>query len=100
MTDPAKSHVALIGHLHEKHFGTAEAQALAKRLAEEKVRSQVEMAERFANLHMPEDIRSRARAWGMEAFCVVLWNNAFQAGWREARRVHADTQNRKEEGND
>ena len=38
------------------------------------------------NLVMPEDIRSRAQAWGMEAFCEVLWNSAFQTGFREARR--------------
>lgn len=86
MADPA-AHVALIGKLHEQHFGTAEAHRLAKKLAEEKVCAATAMAEQFANLHMPEDIRSRARAWGMEAFCEVLWNNAFQAGWRECARA-------------
>lgn len=84
--DYAGKHVQMIQDLHEKYFGTAEAQKLAKRLAEEKVRAQVEMAEKFANLHMPEDIRSRAIAWRMEAFCEVLWNNAFQAGYRQALR--------------
>ena len=57
-----------------------------KRLIAEKRAADAEMAYRLANLAMPADIRSRARAWGMEAFCEVLWNNAFQAGYREAMR--------------
>jgi len=44
------------------------------------------MAQRFAAIHMPEDIRERARAWGLGAWAEVLWNNAFQAGYREGRR--------------
>ncbi len=59
---------------------------VARRLAEEKARANAAIAEQFANLLMPEDIRARARAWGMESFCEVLWNNAFQAGYREAMR--------------
>lgn len=59
---------------------------VARRSAEEKARANAAMAEQFANLLMPEDIRARARAWGMESFCEVLWNNAFQAGYREAMR--------------
>lgn len=86
MPDP-KAHLNTIGKLHEAHFGTAEQQNLVRRLAEEKARAAAAMAEQYANLHMPEDIRSRARAWGMEAFCEVLWNNAFQAGWRECARA-------------
>lgn len=82
----AKEHLTIIGKLHEAHFGTAEEQALVKRLSAEKARADAEMAERFANLHMPEDIRSRAKSWGMEAWATVLWNNAFQAGYREAMR--------------
>lgn len=61
----------------------AEAQ---KKLQSERQRAMAEMAYHLANLAMPADIRSRARAWGMEAFCEVLWNNAFQAGYREAMR--------------
>lgn len=60
---------------------------VAKKLERERRRGEARMAYQFANLHMPEDIRQRARAWGMEAFITVLWNNAFQAGWREAERV-------------
>lgn len=86
MDHNAIAHVKMISALHEKHFGTKEAHDLAKRLAEEKVRAQSDMAYMFANLHMPEDIRSRAKSWGMEAFCEVLWNSAFQAGFREAQR--------------
>lgn len=59
---------------------------LARRIAAEKARADASMAFKFANLQMPEDIRSRAKSWGMEAFCTVLWNNAFQAGYREALR--------------
>ena len=44
------------------------------------------MAYDFANLSMPEDIRERARAWGMEHWAQVLWSNAFQAGYRQAVR--------------
>lgn len=51
-----------------------------------RVAAEAEMARRFAAMHMPEDIRSRAKAWGMEAFCEVLWANAFQAGFREGTR--------------
>lgn len=58
----------------------------ARALAEERRRAEAEMALRFANLAMPEDIRARAKAWKLEAFCEVLWNNAFQAGFREAMR--------------
>ena len=66
---------------HDPH--EAEAQ---KKMQDERRRAMAEMAYRLANLAMPADIRSRARAWGMEAFCEVLWNNAFQAGYREAMR--------------
>lgn len=58
----------------------------ARALAAERQRAEAELAARYANLTMPEDIRSRAKAWGMESFCEVLWNNAFQAGFREALR--------------
>lgn len=61
-----------------------------KRLSAELRQAEAEMAYRFANLQMPEDIRGRARAWGMEAFCEVLWNNAFQAGFREALRGNGE----------
>lgn len=57
-----------------------------RKLQDERRRAEADMAYRLANLAMPADIRSRARAWGMEAFCEVLWNNAFQAGYREAMR--------------
>ena len=53
----------------------------------EKDAAKDQMAYEYANLHMPEDIRSRARAWGMEAWAEVLWNNAFQCGWRQAKRT-------------
>ena len=82
----AKDYLKTIAEIHAKHFGTAEEQALVKRLAAEKARADAEMAERLANLHMPDDIRQRARAWGMEAWATVLWNNAFMAGYREAMR--------------
>lgn len=57
-----------------------------RRLRDEQQRAEAAMAYRLANVAMPADIRSRARAWGMEAFCTVLWANAFQAGYREAMR--------------
>lgn len=60
--------------------------AAAKALAEERDRANAEMALRFANLHMPEDIRARAASWGMSAWAEVLWNAAFQAGYREGIR--------------
>ena len=82
----AKEHVAMIQSLHEKAFGTAEKHALAERLAREKAKANAEIAEHFANLHMPDDIRARAKAWGVEAWATLLWNNAFLAGYREAMR--------------
>lgn len=60
--------------------------ALADKAKSESRDAEAQLAYRFANLLMPEDIRSKARVWGMEAFCEVLWNNAFQAGFREASR--------------
>lgn len=88
-----KDYLSIIGKLHEAHFGTAEEQRIANKLAEERATANAEMAYRFANLAMPEDIRSRAKVWGMEAFCEVLWNNAFQAGFREAQRPAPDAGN-------
>lgn len=44
------------------------------------------MADALATTLMPEDIRSRAKTWGMENFCEVLWNNAFHAGWKECEK--------------
>ena len=88
MSAPRKhDYLSIIGKLHEEHFGSEEEQRIAKKLAEERATANAEMAYRFANLAMPEDIRSRAKAWRLEAFCEVLWNNAFQAGFREATRT-------------
>lgn len=92
MDKPSKSHLSQLEKIHALHFGTAEEQALVKRLAQEKARANAEMAEKLANLAMPSDIRERARSWGMEAWATVLWNNAFQAGYREAMRDRADSQ--------
>lgn len=77
-----------------RFFRHLEADACAetkRKLEAEKRRADAEMALRLANLHMPEDIRSRAKAWRMEAFCEVLWNSAFQAGYREAMRARGNT---------
>lgn len=76
---------------HVAHFGTMEQQQAVKRMAQEKARADADMAERYANMHMPEDIRSRAKSWGMGAWAEVLWNRAFQAGYREALRDRAVT---------
>lgn len=73
-------------HRYFKTPGTLAEFQKKQALEDERRKADAEMAYRFANLEMPEDIRSRARAWGMEAFCEVLWNNAFQAGFREAMR--------------
>jgi hypothetical protein len=61
-------------------------EAAAKELLDKERRADAEMAIRFANLHMPEDLRARAKSWRLEAFFEVLWNNAFQAGYREGLR--------------
>ena len=58
-----------------------------ERIARERAAAAQRMAEDFAGLHMPEDIRSRARTWGMEAWATVLWSNAFQAGYRAGLRA-------------
>lgn len=79
--------------LIRKHypFGAPDAaeRAAAKKLADERDLANAEMAMRFANLHMPEDIKARAASWGMSAWAEVLWNSAFQAGYREAMRDRA-----------
>lgn len=80
MTDDA------LGRLIE---GNPEQAAIDKKLRAEARAAEAAMAYDFANLHMPEDIRSRAKAWGMEAWAEVLWNNAFQAGYRQALRAEA-----------
>ena len=70
--------------------GTTEREReLANKEIAERRNAEAEMTYRFANLHMPADIRERARSWGMEAWAEVLWNNAFQAGYREAMRDRA-----------
>lgn len=56
--------------------------ATMKRIERERAAAAQRVVEDFADLHMPEDIRSRARSWGMEAWATVLWSNAFQAGYR------------------
>lgn len=56
--------------------------ATMRRITREREEAARRMAEDFAGLHMPEDIRSRAKAWGMLAWATVLWSNAFQAGYR------------------
>lgn len=61
----------------------------ARRRSEEqylRIAAEREMADRFANLSMPADIQERARVWGLSAWAEVLWNNAFQAGYREGLR--------------
>ena len=82
----AKSHLDAIGKIHAAHFGSVEEQAMVKRLAAEKARADAALAESYANRQMPDDIRSRAKSWGMENWATVLWSNAFLAGYREAMR--------------
>jgi len=78
----AKNHQHLF-----RRFGPSNAEIeKQQRLRDERDRAEQAMAYQFANLQMPEDIRARARSWGMETWAEVLWNNAFQAGYREARR--------------
>lgn len=79
-----------LDRLHAQHFGSALERETARKLSEEKARANADMAYRLANLRMPSDIRERARVWGMEAWAEVLWNNAFQAGWRECLRAAED----------
>lgn len=91
----------MIDRLHEHHFGSQLERETARKLSEEKARANADMAYRLANLTMPSDIRERARAYKMEAWAEVLWNNAFQAGWRECLRAREEEQQRaeKEAGN-
>ena len=56
----------------------------------EKQAAEAEIARCFADSQMPEDIRSRAKAWGMESWATVLWSNAFLAGYRAAMRVRGE----------
>lgn len=85
-----------MSHFPHQYFGIGKTNQheheAAKKLADERDRAAAEMSVKYANLHMPEDIRSRAKAYGMEAWAEVLWNNAFQAGYREAIRDRAGLQ--------
>lgn len=38
---------------------------------------------------MPEDLRSRAREWRLEAFMCAVWSNAWHAGYRQCIRDRA-----------
>lgn len=53
----------------------------------EKRAAEAEIARCFADSQMPEDIRARAKVWGMESWATVLWSNAFLAGYRAAMRA-------------
>lgn len=77
-----KTHIEMMHRLTRDIDG----EKAAKLLIDEERRAAAEMAVLLANTHMPDDIRSRAKSWGLEAFIEVLWNNAFQAGYREAMR--------------
>ena len=61
-----------------------------KQIRAERARCEAEMALRFANLHMPSDLRASADRWGMSALFELAWNSAFQAGYREGSRVRED----------
>lgn len=59
----------------------------ARIAAEDEARqAEAEIAREWANAQMPQDIKDRARAWGLEAFITVMWSSAFMAGYREGRR--------------
>lgn len=76
-----------MGYRDFAKWGKSREQAEADaRVEREQRAADAEMSVKFANLHMPEDIKSRAAAWGMSAWAEILWNNAFQAGYREAVR--------------
>lgn len=79
-------------HFHPALYGRdPKVEALQAQEAKEKRRADAQMAYDLANLKMPDDIRARAKSWGMEAWATVLWNNAFQAGYREAMRDKMET---------
>jgi hypothetical protein len=58
-----------------------------KKLVQERRDAAAQMAYDLANLHMPEDLKSRAAAWGIGNLMELVWNSAFQAGYRQARRA-------------
>ena len=93
MTDDQKIHMKYMDATAwmRRAGPTDEEREVSERIAREKAAAEAAMSYKFANLHMPEDIRRRAQEWGMEAFCELLWNNAFQAGWRERQRVEGET---------
>ena len=57
-----------------------------KKIDAESARCEAECAVKFANLHMPDELRASAERWGMSAFFELAWNSAFQAGYREGSR--------------
>lgn len=70
---------------HAAQMGEAEAKAEADaRMAEAKA----EMADALMSSEMPEDLRTRARAWGVEALMECVWINAYGRGYRRAMDAH------------
>lgn len=62
-----------------------EAEALRKR---DRERQEADALMRDAAIYrtMPEDLRSRARDWKMEAFMCAVWSNAWMCGYLQASR--------------
>lgn len=48
--------------------------------------AKIEMANALIAREMPDDLRARAKAWGVEAFMDVVWLNAYGRGYCAAIR--------------
>lgn len=73
-------------HPMDRFFRTDRESELERQRQIERRNAEAEAFNAMAYRAMPEDIRSRAKEWGLEAFICVVWNNAFQCGYLQSRR--------------
>lgn len=56
----------------------------------ERRNAEAQLFDATAYRDMPEDLRSRAREWGLEAFMCLVWSKAFQCGYIQSERDRAN----------
>lgn len=76
---------------HDRQFANIfgrdpEEERLAEEREKERRKADALAMHHLANLQMPEDMKQRAKEWGLEAFMEAVWLNAFQCGYRQAVR--------------
>ena len=76
--------------LHAKLSAFVDANDQAQQeLNAEKVAAEKQAIVAEAYRHMPEDLRSRAKEWGVSALMEAVWLNAWNCGYRQSMRDSA-----------